>query len=411
MSAAGQHEPYAVLRIADFRRLLLARLFVTVSVQIHAMAVGWQIYALTKNPLSLGLIGLVGAFPAIGIALYAGHFADVHDRKRLASGSVLVLMVCMGALAFCSLAGLTTNTLCVALYILIALSGFARGFYSPAIFGLISQIVPRNLYGNAAAWNSTLWQLSAIGGPILGGILYVKLGAGWTYAVATLLLLVSLATISFIQSRTDLSGAPRGGVHDSILEGLRFVFSHQVILGAMALDLFGVLFGGAVALLPIFADQIFHRGPEALGILRAAPSLGAFAIATTLAFRPIRKHAGYIFLFVVAGFGLCMVAFALSTNFWLSVAVLALSGVFDGVSVYIRSTIYQQNTPEDMKGRVAAVNSIFIGSSNEIGEFESGVMAKLLGTVPSVIFGGCATLAVVAITALRAPALRRVELE
>jgi MFS family permease len=408
---AAKHEPLAVLQIADFRQLLVARLLITVALQIQSISVGWQVYELTKNPLSLGLIGLAEVLPTIAVALYAGHIADVIDRKRILTMVIIVLATCIGGLGMVTLAQPVSAILLAMIYMLIAISGFARGFYMPSMFGLVSQIVPRNMYGNASAWNSTVWQGSAIGGPVLGGLLYHQFGAGWTYIWSAGLVLASFLCLLFVKSKSDLSSAPKGPVHDSIKEGLNFVFSNQIILGSMALDLFAVLFGGAVALLPIFADQIYHRGPEALGLLRAAPSLGGFITVTLLAFRPIKRKAGWIFHAAVAGFGLCMIGFGLSRDFYLSLALLAVSGLCDGVSVYVRNTIYQENTPEQMKGRVAAVNSIFIGSSNEIGEFESGVMAKLMGTIPSVIFGGCATLVVVAVTAFRAPKLRRLDLK
>ncbi|HEY9789405.1 MAG TPA: MFS transporter [Candidatus Obscuribacterales bacterium] len=412
MSASPQekHEPLAVLALPDFRRLLIARLFSTVALQIQSIAVGWQIYEVTKSPLSLGLIGLAEVLPAIAVALYAGHIADIVDRKRILASVLIVLCACIGGLSMLSFAHLIPALLCAMIYTLIAISGFARGFYMPSMFGLIAQIVPRNLYGNSSAWNSWVWQGSAIGGPVLGGFLYTKFGAGWTYFASTLLIFIGFLCITGVKSKSDLSTAPKGPILESIQEGLRFVFSNQVVLGAMALDLFAVLFGGAVALLPIFAAEVFHRGPEALGMLRAAPSIGAFTTASFLAFRPIKAKAGAIFMIAVAGFGFCMIGFGLSKYFYLSMLLLALSGLCDGISIYVRNTIYLLNTPDDMKGRFAAVNSIFIGSSNEIGEFESGVMAKLMGTIPSVIFGGCATLLVVLITAFRAPKLRKLDL-
>ncbi len=405
-----RHEPFAVLKISDFRLLLVARLLITIALQVQGMAVGWQIYELTKNPLWLGMIGLAEVLPAITVSLYAGHLADIVDRKKILLTSVSSLAILIGALSAVSFGHIPSNLLLFSLYALIALTGFARGFYGPSVFGLVSQIVPRHLYGNAAAWNSSTWQGSSIFGPIFGGFLYVQLGAPLTYAASTALLVACLLCLTRIASKSDLSTAPRGPMHESIGEGLRFVFSNQIILGAMALDLFAVLFGGAVALLPIFVDQIFHRGPEALGVLRAAPSIGAFLTASFLAFKPIRHRAGAIFMASVAGFGLCMIGFGLSSMFYLSVALLALSGLFDGISIYVRNTIYQHNTPADMKGRVAAVNSIFISSSNEIGQFESGVAAKLLGTVPSVVIGGCITVFVVIYTAFKAPKLRKLDL-
>jgi MFS family permease len=405
------HEPTGALKIVDFRYLLAARLLVSLAIQIQGIVVGWQVYELTKNPLSLGMLGLAEVLPCVAVALYAGHVTDVVERRRIAMGATLTLFVALACLGFASGAHLPTGTLLVCIYGLVAVTGLGRGFYGPSVFALLSQIVPRNLIGNASAWNSTLWQMSAMLGPILGGFLYVRFGPAATYSCSSLMLLVSVVLFQLIRSRTDLNASPIGSVTESIKEGLRFVFSNQIILGAMSVDLFGVLFGGAVALLPIFVDEVFHRGPEALGVLRAAPAIGAFLTTLLITRHPIKHRAGPVFLSCVAAFGLCMIAFGVSRDFYLSVAILALSGIFDGVSIYVRATIYQLHTPDAMKGRVAAVNSIFISSSNEIGEFESGVAAKLMGTVRSVIFGGCATLAVVAITAWKAPKLRRLDLE
>jgi MFS family permease len=402
--------PYASLKIADFRALLAGRLLATVALQIQSMAVGWQIYALTKDPLALGFVGLSEALPAIGVALYAGHVADQVDRRKIALWCLFTLVVCLGALSGCSALIKDSELLTGLIYLIIALSGFARGFYGPAVFGLTGDIVPREHYANAAAWGSASWQASAVAGPILGGILFLALAAPATYLISTVLLFGSLLLFLRVKARMKIEEKKEASVSENIKEGLRFVFSNQIILGAMAMDLFAVLFGGAVALLPIFTNEIFHMGPQALGVLRAAPSVGALMVAAYLAHRPITKDAGHIFLVSVAGFGLCMIGFGLTTNFYIAVILLALSGMLDGISVYLRGTIYQLMTPDDMKGRVSAVNNIFIGSSNEIGEFESGVAAKLLGLVQSVVVGGSLTLLVVAITAVKAPKLRKLDM-
>ncbi|HEY9733621.1 MAG TPA: MFS transporter [Drouetiella sp.] len=402
--------PYASLKIADFRALLAGRLLATVALQIQSMAVGWQIYALTKDPLALGFVGLSEALPAIGVALYAGHVADRVDRRKIALWCLFTLVVCLGALSGCSAAIKDSELLTGLIYLIIALSGFARGFYGPAVFGLTGDIVPREHYANAAAWGSASWQASAVAGPILGGILFLALAAPATYLISTILLAGALLLFIRVKQRMKVEEKKEASVSENIKEGLRFVFSNQIILAAMAMDLFAVLFGGAVALLPIFTNEIFHMGPQALGILRAAPSIGALVVAAYLAHKPITKNAGHIFLTSVAGFGLCMIGFGLTTNFYIAVTLLALSGMLDGISVYLRGTIYQLMTPDDMKGRVSAVNNIFIGSSNEIGEFESGVAAKLLGLVRSVVVGGSLTLLVVAITAVKAPKLRNLDM-
>ncbi len=400
--------PYAVLKLPDYRLLLISRLMVTVAVQVQGIAVGWQIYAITNNALYLGLAGLAEALPAIGVALYAGHIADIVDRRKIVLFAVATLIVSMAIITVVSFSSSGTNnsTVLTCLFIVIALSGIARGFYGPAIFGIVSDIVPRPLLGNAAAWNSTVWQASAVAGPILGGVLYSHVHAGNTYLFSTLLLVAAFISFWQVKSRTVLIKSKYESVFDNIKEGLVFVFSNQIVLGAMALDLFAVLFGGAVALLPIFAKEVFHCGPEVLGILRAAPSIGSVLTAVMLTHRPITHNSGKIFMCAAGGFGLCMIAFGFSTNLYLSIVLLAVSGALDGVSVWVRSTIFQLVTPNEMKGRVSAVNNMFIGSSNEIGEFESGVTAKYMGLVPSVVFGGIMTLLVVAITSIRAPKLR-----
>lgn len=403
--------PYAAIKIPDFRLLFAGKCFITLAVQIQAMAVGWQVYELTKNPLALGMIGLTEAIPSIGISLYAGHVADVTNRRLITRTSVFVV-----ACTIATLAGFTAfspggNGLLASIFIAIAISGFARGFFNPAIFGQLADIVPREHYANAAAWNSTAWQSCAMLGPVLGGFIYVTFGVVTTYVAATILSILSLVCFMMIKTDSVIEPRKHDSVVENIREGLRFVFSNQIILAAMALDLFAVLFGGAIALLPIFINDVFHMGPQALGILRAATPIGAFTTATFLMHHPITKNAGKFFLFAVAGYGVCMISFGLSTNFYLSLILLVISGVLDGISVYLRSTIYQLLTPGDMKGRVAAVNSIFIGSSNEIGEFESGVACKLLGLVPSVVFGGCMTLLVVIVAAFKAPKLRKLNMQ
>jgi len=400
---------YGALELPNFRLLLIGRVLVTLALQIQGIAVGWQIYALTKDPLALGLIGLAEAFPAIGVALFAGHVADIMDRRRILIAVVATLSACIALLAFCTHV-LDPHFVIASLFIIVVITGFARGFYGPAAFGIVSDIVPRELYGNSSAWNTASWQLSAVAGPVLGGLLYVAAGPTWTYGTAAVLLTFALFCFLIISSATTLPTSRVISVKENMLDGLRFVFSNQVILAAMSLDLFAVLFGGAVALLPIFTTEVFHMGPQALGVLRAAPSIGSFVTAAFLTQRPIVKNAGNILLVAVAGFGLCMIGFGLSTSFYLSLFLLALSGALDGVSIYVRSTIIQLLTPNDMKGRVAAVNSIFIGSSNEIGEFESGVTAKYMRLVPSVVFGGFMTLVVVLTTTFKAPKLRKLHM-
>jgi len=403
--------PYAVLQIRDFRFFILARLFVTLGIQVQAVAVGLQVYEITKDPLSLGLIGLSEAIPAISVSLYAGHLADIVQRKK-------IILACVATLSLCSLTLLyfTTDISsflfsygAIPVYSVIFITGIARGFLSPANFSFMPQLVQRDLYQNAVTWNSTTWEGASVGGPMIGGLVYGFFGITSTYTTSSLLMIAGLMCYLLIPGRVLPKASEEQGIYKKIKAGIHFVFKNQIVLGAITLDLFAVLFGGAIALLPIFANEILKVGAVGFGFLRSAPAIGAVTMAIFITHYPIKKNMGKILLWCVAGFGCCMIGFGISTSFWLSMACLILSGVFDCVSVIVRGTLIHTLTPENMKGRVAAVNSMFIGSSNEIGAFESGLAAKLLGVVPSVIFGGCMTIAVVGTTAWKAVKLRTLD--
>jgi MFS family permease len=403
--------PYAALRIPDFRLFVSARFCITLAIQIQGVVVAWQVYDLTHDPLSLGFIGLAEAIPSIGVSLYAGHIADIVQRKKIILICVSTLVLCSVALLFFTLdmgsALLQYGVLSI--YSVIFLSGIARGFLTPALFAYMPQLIPRELYSNAITWNSTLWETAAIGGPAVGGLLYSIYGVRASYTADVVLMVIGLMLALAVTNKPLPPESEEQGMVEKIKAGLRFVFSNQIILGAISLDLFAVLFGGAVALLPIFAKDILNAGPIALGLLRAAPSVGALMMAFYITHNPIRRNMGAVLLYCVAGFGVCMILFALSENLWLSLSLLMISGMFDCVSVIIRGTLLQTLTPENMKGRVSAVNHIFIGSSNEIGMFESGVAARLLGVVRSVIFGGCMTLVSVGIIGGMAKSLRKLQ--
>jgi Transmembrane secretion effector len=372
------------------------------------MVVSWQVYGLTHDPLSLGLIGLAEALPFIGFALPAGHVADRTRRLTVARYALAALLGCsVSLLWFTVQPGLLHPGRVWPIYLVIFLSGIARSFLQPARTALSAEVVPRPLYPNAVTWRSSTWQLAAVVGPAVGGLIYGFDSVTAAYSVDVSLMLVALAAIARIDHEPPVRTALAESVLRSLGSGVRFVRSRPVVLGALALDLFSVLFGGATALLPVFADKILHVGPQGLGVLRAAPAAGAVVMSLVLAHRPPLRRAGRTLLANVALFGLCMILFGLSRSFALSVGALAASGMVDTVSVVVRSTLLQVLTPEHLLGRVSAVNAIFIGSSNEIGAFESGVAARLLGTVPSLVFGGLATLAVVTVTALRVPELRR----
>jgi len=415
--SAPLHDPYAALRIPDFRRLISARVCYTVATRVQGLAVSWQIFKLTNDPLALGLIGLSEAIPSIAVSLYAGHVADSVRRKNIIVAGVAVLVLCAVALWFFAspwgldlLAPGALYTL--PLYGVIFVSGIARGFLGPALFSFMPQLLPnRERLSNAITWNSTTYQAAAVLGPAVGGYLIAHLGVANAYAVASGLLGLALLQFMLIASRPlpPIEGA-KLTLQESVLSGLRFIWGNQLVLAALSLDLFAVLFGGAVALLPVFAVDILKVGAAGLGHLEAAPAIGSVLMAAVLTYFPLHQRAGRKLLWAVAGFGVATIGFALSTNIWLSLFLLFMTGVFDSVSVIVRQTLVHTFTPEYMKGRVSAVNNIFIGSSNEIGSFESGAMARLLGVVPSVVFGGGMTILVVLATAFKADKLRRLDL-
>lgn len=405
-------DPYGALRIPDYRWFLGTRLATTLGVQIMSVSVQYFMYDLTGDPLMLGLIGLSEAIPAIGISLYAGHLADKYRRRMLLAGCLSLLLLC--ALALCALAffrqDLPKSTLVGSLFGIIFCTGIARGFFSPANFAFLPQLVDKSVLPNAITWNSSTWQLASISGLGIGGLLYgFWHGPELAFISMTILCLAALFSVLQITNHPVPPADHTEPALVRIREGLRFVFKNQLIIGSSVLDLFAVLFGGAVALLPVFSKDILMVGPEGLGALRAAMSIGAVSMAFMLAHRPLGKGAGHLLLACVAGFGLCMIGFGLSKIFWISFFCLLLAGMLDEVSVYIRSSLTQHLTPEHMKGRVSSVNTMFITSSNEIGAFESGLVASMMGTVPSVIFGGVMTLLVVGATAWIFPDLRKLD--
>ncbi len=393
-----------------FSKLLAFRIQMLLAYQIMAVVAGWHIYELTHDPLALGLIGLAEVIPYFSSALFAGHAVDHYCSRRffaILSSTVL----CLGALALTAIAmGMVVGNTVLWIYAAITLTGFARAFISPSYNTLFAIIVPRATFARGASIGNSCFQVGSVVGPAIGGLLVGFASKTAAYALASLL----CAGAAFAILRLTIKEPPakeRAPVFKSIAEGLRFVWSNQIVLSAQMLDMFAVLFGGAIALLPAFVQDVYQVGPEGLGILRATPALGAILTGLWITRHPINLHAGRWLLSSVAGFGVCIIAFALSTSFWLSAIILMAAGAFDGVSVILRSTIMQLATPDEMRGRVSAINGIFIGSSNEIGAFESGVMARLMGLIPSVVFGGLMTLSVVGITAKRAPKLRELELQ
>jgi MFS family permease len=396
--------------VPDFRWLLAVSACSTVAGRALTLVVGYQVYELTQSPLALGVLGLVEAFPALSLALYGGHVADRHNRRSILRVTLAALFACAGV--FAVLAALSDGGVLLAgLYGLVFLAGVARGFADPATGALEAQVVPSGLMVKASAWLASSWLSCAVVGPLLGGLTYYGVGAWPTYLVIAAFYAAAWVAVSRITPPPTPQPRQGESVWQSIAEGVKYVARDQVLLGSMALDLFAVLFGGMVALLPVYAKEILHVGPAGLGLLNAAPAAGALVTVLWATRHPPVRHAGRNLLLAVAGFGTCVIVFAFSTDFWLSLAALALSGVCDGLSVVIRRAIVRLLSPEHLRGRIAAVSMIFIGSSNEVGAFESGVAAAALGTVPSVWLGGVVTLLVVAVTAAWAPRLRRLSLE
>src|SRR5512143_652169 len=382
----------------------------TISSQIQGVVVAWQIYDITHDPLSLGLMGLAEALPFIGMSLYAGHVADLFNRHRIAVTALGVQLACsLSLLVFNLIPGFLRVHGAWPFYAVIFVSGLARSFLQPARNALGAEIVDRSLYANAVAWRSSTWQTAAVVGPALGGLIYGFTSPRVAYIADAIMMAIALFTFWTIHYEGRVVVANGESIGESLRSGLRFVFGESILLSALTLDLFSVLLGGAEALLPVFADQILHVGPQGLGILRAAPAAGAVLASVYLAHRPPFMRAGRTLLYAVGTFALCIVGFGISHSFLLSAALLAISGMADNVSVLIRSTLLQVLTPAHLLGRVSSVNSIFVGSSNELGAFESGVAARLLGTVTSVVLGGLASLGVVAGIGVAVPRLRRLE--
>ena len=406
------NDAYAVIKIKDYRRLISARFLFTFATQMQSVIVGWQIYQLTHDALALGMIGLAEAIPYLSITLFAGHLADVVNRKKIILISNLVYFICAVFLLIMSttLHHSLTKFGATPIFIIIFITGFARGFLSPALAAFSAQLIPKELFGNAATWSSIMWQTAAVTGPAVGGLIYGFFNVEIAYTVVVIISAAGWFLFSSVKNQPMPERTKEEPILQSMISGLRFVFSNQIILGSISLDMFAVFFGGAVSILPIFADTILHVGAEGLGLLRAAPAVGAVVMSFIQAHNPPFKNAGKNLFISVVGFGLCMIAFALSTNFYVVLFILTLSGVFDNVSVIIRHTIIQTFTPDEMRGRVSSINGIFIGSSNELGSFESGVAAKLLGLIPSIIFGGSMTLAVVGATSYVAPKLRNLKM-
>ncbi len=398
-------DPYQALRFREYRNFLAGSVALTMGTQVQTLVMAWQVYQITHDPFSLGLIGLCEAAPFLGLTLIGGYAADRMDRRQL-SLLALVALLLGAALLLCLNLGPAPRQ-AWPFYAIQALAGAGRAFYRPASQALGTELVPLEAYLNAATWRGSSMQLAQVLGPALGGLILGYGSAFLAYLAEALLMGCAVVSMLLVAPR------PRALKHPRLLknlgEGVVFVFRHQLLLGSMSLDLFAVLFGGAVAMLPVFASDILHVGPQGFGLLRTAPAAGSVLMGLWLAHHPPRKRAGLVLLACTGVFGFCWIGFGLSFSFWLSMALLVLSGAMDNVSVVLRNTLMQGLTPPEMMGRVSAVSGFFIGSSNELGAFESGLAAKLLGVIPSVVFGGCMTLGVVGVTGWKAPELRRLK--
>ena len=413
MSKSASKNAFDVLRLPEFRRYALFRFLFIVVVNMLATLISWKVYEITKDPLSIGLIGLAEFVPAVAMAFYAGYVIDREDRRRILLTVIVVNLMLLAAFAAVTYAyglGRISKSLVLAgMYAIVFCTGLARAFSGPTSFAMVTQLVPKDKIPSATTWHSGTWQVGAVTGPALAGLLYGKMGMDFTNAVMLAGMFVALAAAFLITPKPPVEAVREESISQSILQGFRFVWGSKEILNLITLDLVAVFFGGATALLPYFSDEVLNRGAEGLGILRAAPGLGAIAIMLWLTLSPLKRAQGRWMLFSVAGFGACIIAFGLSKVFWLSFAALFLSGALDGISVVVRSTILQLRTPENMRGRVASLNSIFIMSSNELGAFESGFAAKLMGVIPSVVFGGSMSILVSALTWIKSPKLRNLE--
>lgn len=401
------------LQHAEFRNFIISRFFLIMALRMLGTVAAYQLFQITRDSFSIGLAGLAEFIPVFCLALYAGHVIDRSDKRTLLLRSILIYSVCTLAMVILTLPTVigyfSARTLPWLFYAIIFCTGVIRAFAGPTTHALIAQLVPRDILHLAANISSSTWLIASITGHASSGFLIAGFGVNKTYGIILLIALISALFLMRIEKKPILAKSTDVSAWQSVKEGLRFVYQNKIMLGALSLDLFAVLFGGVVALVPEFADRILMVGPIGFGWLNAAIDIGSILTIVLLTLRPMKKKQGERLFYAVGGFGLCIILFGLSDIYWISFLTLLLAGMFDGVSVVIRGTILQLTTPDHMRGRVSSVNSLFINSSNELGQFESGFAAKALGTVPSVLFGGCVTLLVVVITWLRAPSLRKFE--
>ena len=410
----AKNDPYAALRIKQFNLFLFVRFLLVFGWSMQFIVIEWQVYSITKDPLSLGIIGLMEIIPAFSMALFAGHIADQNEKRNL-------LAICTAAFSLISL-GLflltsetiidswSTNAVLYSIYVLVFFGGFLRSFFGPTIFSLVALLVPKKIYHNAATWSTSTWKTASVSGALSGGFFISWIGVDKTLSLVFILVMLSLIVLFQIKKQPILNTKIDEPMKESLKAGVKFVFQNKAILGVLSLDMIAVLFGGTVAILSVFAQDVLNVGPEGFGILNASISMGSILTMLITTYIPINKNTGKKMLISVFIFGLSIIAFGLSSIFWISILALFISGAADGISMVIRQTILQLKTPDDMRGRVSSVNSMFVGSSNELGAFESGLAAKLLGPVVAVVFGGTMTLITVVATGAFNPTLRNLDL-
>lgn len=409
-----KNDPYAALRIKEFNIFLFVRFLLVFGWSMQFIVIEWQVYSITKDPLSLGIIGLMEIIPAFSMALFAGHIVDQKEKRNL-------LALCTSAFSLISLglflltsetivATWSTNSVLYCIYALVFFGGFLRSFFGPTIFSLVALLVPKKIYHNAATWSTSTWKTASVSGALCGGFLIGLIDVDNTLLLVFILVILSLFFTFFIKKKPILNTKIGEPVTESLKAGVKFVFENKAILGALSLDMIAVLFGGTVAILSVFAQDILKVGPEGFGLLNASISIGSIVTMLLTTYIPINKNTGKKMLISVFIFGLSIIAFGLSSIFWVSLFALFVSGAADGISMVIRQTILQLKTPDDMRGRVSSVNSMFVGSSNELGAFESGLAAKIMGPVAAVVFGGTMTIITVVTTGIVSPTIRNLDL-
>ncbi len=407
-------KPYAALKIKEFNIFLLMRFLLVFGWSMQFIVIEWQVYSITKDPLSLGIIGLMEIIPAFSIALFAGHIVDQKEKRNLLALCIATFSLISLGLYFLTtdsiLESWSTNKILYGIYGLVFFGGFLRSFFGPTIFSLVALIVPKKIYHNAATWSTSTWKTASVSGALFGGFSISLMGVANTLLLVFVLVILSFIVVFFIKKKPILNTKIGEPIRESLKAGVTFVFQNKPILGALTLDMIAVLFGGTVAILSVFAQDILKVGSEGFGILNASISLGSIVTMFITTYIPINKNTGKKLLVAVFIFGLSIIAFGLSSIFWVSILALFISGAADGISMIIRQTILQIKTPDEMRGRVSSVNSMFVGSSNELGAFESGLAAKIIGPIAAVVFGGTMTLLTVGATAIVNPTLRDLDL-